>query len=48
MPLSGYDSAIDAIYTRGPWLTRFQELGELDRERGVSTGMTTIFGEDQA
>ncbi len=47
-PLSGYDNAIDAIYTRGPWLMRFQELDEFDRERGVSTGMITIFGEDQA
>lgn len=46
-PLSGYDNAIDAIYTRGPWLIRFQELDELDRERGVSSGMTTIFGEDK-
>ncbi len=46
-PLSGYDNAIDAIYTRGPWLIRFQELEEQDRERGVSSGMTTMFGEDK-
>jgi hypothetical protein len=45
-PLAGYDNAIDAIYTRGPWLMRFGELEEIDRERGVSTGMTTLFGED--
>lgn len=45
-PLSGYDNAIDAIYTRGPWLVRFKELDEQDRERGVSSGMATMFGED--
>jgi hypothetical protein len=44
-PLSGYDNAIDAIYTRGPWLMRFEELDEIDKERGVSTAMTEMFGE---
>jgi hypothetical protein len=45
-PLSGYDNAIDAIYTRGPWLMRFQEADEIDMEGRISRAMTTMFGED--
>ena len=29
-PLSGYDNAIDAIYTRGAWMVRIQELDDED------------------
>jgi hypothetical protein len=32
-PLVGYDNAIDAIYTRGPWMVRIQELDEEDLRR---------------
>ena len=44
-PLAGYDNAIDAIYTRGPWWVRFDELREQERQRGVTEGMNTLFGE---
>jgi hypothetical protein len=39
-PLSGYDNAIDGIYTRGQWLVRIQELDDEDAEesRRVSLG----------
>jgi hypothetical protein len=43
-PLVGYDNAIDAIYTRGPWWTRFEELEDQERQKGVVDGMTTLFG----
>ena len=45
-PLVGYDNAIDAIYTRGPWWLRFSELEEQERERGVVEGMSRLFGTD--
>ena len=43
-PLVGYDNAIDAIYTRGPWRVRFAELEEQEREQGVVDGMNSLFG----
>jgi len=43
-PLSGYDNAIDAIYTRGPWLVRYEELEELEAERNVADGLNSLFG----
>ncbi len=43
-PLAGYDNAIDAIYTRGPWWVRLDELAEQERERGIAAGMNTLFG----
>jgi hypothetical protein len=43
-PLAGYDNAIDAIYTRGPWWVRFEELGEQERQRRVTEGMNALFG----
>jgi hypothetical protein len=42
-PLVGYDNAIDAVYTRGPWWVRFAELEEQARERGVIEGMHRLF-----
>ena len=44
-PLVGYDNAIDAIYVRGPWLVRFEELEEAEVQDNVGAGMTTLFGE---
>lgn len=46
-PLAGYDNAIDAIYIRGPWLIRLQELDEIDLQRNLTSGITTMFGEDR-
>jgi hypothetical protein len=43
-PLVGYDNAIDAIYTRGPWWVRFEELDEQERQKGVIDGMNRMFG----
>jgi len=43
-PLVGYDNAIDAIYTRGPWWVRFEELEEQERQRRVTEGMNILFG----
>jgi hypothetical protein len=43
-PLVGYDNAIDAIYTRGPWWMRFEELEEQERERRTVEGMQGLFG----
>ncbi len=43
-PLVGYDNAIDAIYTRGPWWVRVAELEEQEREQGVVDGMNSMFG----
>ncbi len=43
-PLVGYDNVIDAIYTRGPWWVRFEELEEQEREQGVVDGMKGLFG----
>jgi hypothetical protein len=43
-PLVGYDNAIDAIYTRGPWWVRFEELDEQERQKGVIDGMNKLFG----
>lgn len=44
-PLVGYDYAIDAVYTRGPWLIRFQELEDAERERRITDSMTCLFTE---
>jgi hypothetical protein len=43
-PLSGYDNAIDGIYTRGQWLVRIRELDDEDAEesRRVSLGSLGI------
>ena len=46
-PLVGYDNAIDALYVRGPWLVRFQELDEMDRERNVTHGMAQLFEDEE-
>ena len=46
-PLVGYDSAIDALYVRGPWMVRFQEMDEMDRERNVTNGMTLLFEDEE-
>lgn len=43
-PLVGYDNAIDAIYVRGPWLLRFEELEEQEKEQRVANGMRRLFG----
>jgi hypothetical protein len=43
-PLVGYDNAIDAVYTRGPWWVRFAELEEQERTRRVVDGMNGMFG----
>jgi hypothetical protein len=43
-PFVGYDNAIDAIYTRGPWWVRFEELEDQERQKEVVDGMTTLFG----
>ena len=45
-PLVGYDNVIDGIYTRGPWRIRFAEMDELDREKNVTVGMTSMFDVD--
>jgi hypothetical protein len=45
-PLVGYDNAIDAIYSRGPWLVRYQELDEAEVERGITEGMVRLFAQD--
>jgi len=42
-PLVGYDNAIDALYVRGPWMVRFQEMDELDRQRNIASGMKSLF-----
>jgi 8-oxo-dGTP pyrophosphatase MutT (NUDIX family) len=42
-PLVGYDNAIDAIYVRGPWLQRFEELDELDAQKRMTTAMSDWF-----
>jgi len=42
-PLVGYDNAIDAIYTRGPWRVRFQELEESETQKNVTSGMISLF-----
>jgi hypothetical protein len=47
-PLVGYDNAIDAIYTRGPWLTRYQELLEQETDRNVTDGLAHLFESDSA
>ena len=43
-PLAGYDNAIDAIYTRGPWWLRFEELDENEKRRYVAAAMGALFG----
>jgi len=43
-PLAGYDNAIDAIYTRGPWWARFDELTEEGRQRQITEGISQMFG----
>lgn len=43
-PLSGYDNAIDAIYVRGPWWVRFEELDEQEKQQAITDGMSTTFG----
>lgn len=42
-PLVGYDNAIDAIYVRGPWLQRFEELDEMEAQKRMSTAMSDWF-----
>jgi hypothetical protein len=42
-PLVGYDNAIDAIYVRGPWLQRFDELDEMDAQKRMTTAMIDWF-----
>jgi len=42
-PLVGYDNAIDALYVRGPWLMRFQEMEDLDKQRNVTIAMGLLF-----
>jgi len=42
-PLVGYDNAIDAIYVRGPWRLRFEELDEAEAQGRVTTAMGTWF-----
>ena len=44
-PLVGYDNAIDGIYTRGPWRTRFEELEEQEVQGRVTLGMIGLFDE---
>lgn len=44
-PLVGYDNAIDGIYTRGPWRTRFEELEEQEIQGRVTSGMIGLFDE---
>jgi hypothetical protein len=44
-PLVGYDNAIDAVYTRGPWRIRFEEMDELDVQKNITEGMTMMFGD---
>ncbi|MBI3858714.1 MAG: hypothetical protein HY296_00525 [Thaumarchaeota archaeon] len=47
-PLVGYDNAIDAIYTRGPWLTRFDELDEQEALARQQAAMTNMFADDSS
>jgi hypothetical protein len=42
-PLVGYDNAIDALYVRGPWWQRFEELDEIDAENRTRTAMNEWF-----
>lgn len=42
-PLVGYDNAIDAIYSRGPWRVRFQELEESETQQNVTSGLINLF-----
>ena len=46
-PLVGYDNVIDAIYVRGPWWARFDELEEQERVNHVTEGMSTLFGTER-
>ncbi len=46
-PLVGYDNAIDALHVRDPWLVRFQEMDEMDRERNVTHGMKLLFEDEE-
>jgi len=39
-PLVGYDNAVDAICTRGPWLMRSQEADEAERVRELRMGFS--------
>lgn len=43
-PLAGYDNAIDAIYTRGPWWVRFEELDVQEQQNRVVEGVNGLFG----
>ena len=43
-PLVGYDNAIDAIYTRGPWWVRFEELDVQEQQKRVAERMNELFG----
>jgi hypothetical protein len=45
-PLSGYDNAIDAIYTRGPWRVRYDELADQETQRNVTDGLGNLFAQD--
>ncbi len=42
-PLVGYDNAIDALYVRGPWWQRFEELDEMEAEKRTTTAMSEWF-----
>ena len=42
-PLVGYDNAIDALYVRGPWLTRFEELDEMEAAYRITIAMSEWF-----
>jgi hypothetical protein len=46
-PLAGYDNAIDAIYTRGPWLVRFQESDEQEAQQRITSSMTMFGGRSE-
>ncbi len=42
-PLVGYDNAIDAIYVRGPWWQRFEELNEVEAQERTTAAMREWF-----
>ena len=42
-PLVGYDNVVDALYVRGPWLQRFEELDEIEVQNRMTTAMSNWF-----